>query len=80
MSDENSQMEAFYEKAADIANKHLVMALEEGDALGNLVGLMMIEVAVNAFADATSREDVVRLLKDLVVQIEQDIKENPEDD
>ena len=30
MSDENSQMEAFYEKAADIANKHLVMALEEG--------------------------------------------------
>jgi hypothetical protein len=41
---------------------------------------MMIEVAVNAFADATSREDVVRLLKDLVVQIEQDIKENPEED
>jgi hypothetical protein len=37
----------------------------------------MVEAAVNAAAEATSREDIVRLLKDLAAQIEQDIKDNP---
>lgn len=80
MSDENTQMEALYDKAADIADKHLVAALEEGGALGYLVGVMMVEAAVNAAAEATSREDIVRLLKDLAIQIEQDIKDNPGED
>ena len=77
MSDENTQMEALYDQAADIADKQLVAALEEGGALGYLVGVMMVEAAVNAAAEATSREDIVRLLKDLAAQIEQDIKDNP---
>jgi hypothetical protein len=77
MSDENTQMEALYDQAADIADKHLVAALEEGGALGYLVGVMMVEASVNAAAEATSREDIVRLLKDLAAQIEQDIKDNP---
>ncbi|GGF25354.1 hypothetical protein GCM10011611_34270 [Aliidongia dinghuensis] len=77
MSDENNQMDALYDKAAEIADRHLVAALEEGGALGYLVGVMMVEAAVNAAAEATSREDIVRLLKDLTEQIEQDIKANP---
>jgi hypothetical protein len=77
MSDENTQMEALYDQAADIADKHLVAALEEAGALGYLVGVMMVEASVNAAAEATSREDIVRLLKDLTAQIEQDIKDNP---
>jgi len=77
MSEENEPMDALYDKAAEIADRHLVAALEEGGALGYLVGVMMIEAAVNAAAEATSREDIVRLLKDLTAQIEQDIKDEP---
>jgi hypothetical protein len=76
MSDENNQpMDALYDKAADIADKHLAAALEEGGALEYLVAVMMVESSVNAAVEATSREDIVRLLKDLTAQIEQDITE-----
>ncbi len=33
---------------------------------------MMVEAAVNAAVEATSRDDIIRLLKDLVEQIESD--------
>jgi len=70
--DGNQPMDALYDKAAEIADKHLVAALEEGESFGYLVAVMMIEGAVNAAVDATSPEDIIRLLKDLVTQIEQD--------
>jgi hypothetical protein len=65
--------DALYDKAADIAEKHLAAALEEGLALDYLVAVMMVEASVNAAVEATSPEDVVKLLKDLVRQIEDDI-------
>jgi hypothetical protein len=71
--DADHPMEALYDKAGEIAERHFRAALEEGGAVDYLVAVMMIEIAVNAAADATSPEDVLRLLKDLAQQIEQDI-------
>ncbi len=69
---DNEDMEAMYDKAADIAGKHLNAALDEGGPLEYLVAVMMVEAAVNSAVEATSREDIVRLLKDLIEQIESD--------
>ena len=69
---DNDDMEAMYDKAADIAGKHLNAALDEGGPLEYLVAVMMVEAAVNSAVEATSREDIVRLLKDLIEQIESD--------
>jgi hypothetical protein len=74
-SDQIHPSDALYDKAADIAEKHLGAALEEGAALDYLVSVMMVEAAVNAAVEATSPEDVVKLLKDLVRQIEDDIED-----
>ncbi len=70
--DDEANMEAMYDKAADIAGKHLNAALDEGGPLEYLVAVMMVEAAVNAAVEATSRDDIIRLLKDLVEQIESD--------
>jgi hypothetical protein len=70
--DDNDDMEAMYDKAADIAGKHLNAALDEGGPLEYLVAVMMVEASVNAAVEATSREDIIRLLKDLIEQIESD--------
>ena len=77
---DDSDMDKMYDRAAEIAQKHLDMALKEGGALENLVAIMMVEAAVNAAVDATSREDIVRLLEDLVSQIESDDEEDGEED
>jgi hypothetical protein len=74
--DEDADMEVMYDKAADIAGKHLNAALDEGGPLEYLVAVMMVEAAVNAAVEATSREDIIRLLKDLVEQIESDEAED----
>jgi len=74
--DDNDDMEAMYDKAADIAGKHLNAALDEGGPLEYLVAVMMVEASVNAAVEATSREDIVRLLKDLIEQIESDEAED----
>jgi hypothetical protein len=71
-SDSEIPNDALYDKAAEIAEKHLTAALEESDQLEYLVAVMMIEYAVNAAVELTSREDIIRLLKDLTEQIEQD--------
>jgi hypothetical protein len=68
-------MDAMYDKASDIAEKYLALALEEAGSLAYLVSVMMVEAGVNAAVETTSHEDVVRLLKDLVAQIEADIEE-----
>ncbi len=69
---DDKEMDKMYDQAAEIAQKHLDMALDEAGPLENLVAIMMVEAAVNAAVDATSREDIVRLLEDLVGQIEAD--------
>lgn len=71
-NDDDANMEAMYDKAADIAGKHLNAALDEGGSLEYLVAVMMVEASVNAAVEATSRDDIIRLLKDLIEQIESD--------
>jgi type VI protein secretion system component VasF len=78
-NDENATMDAMYDQAADIAGKHLNAALDEAGSLEYLVAVMMVEVAVNAAVEATSRDDIVRLLKDLARQIEEDESEEEEE-
>ncbi len=74
-NDANAPMDAMYDKASEIAEKHLNAALQEGGSLEYLVAVMMVEAAVNVSVELTSPEDIVRLLKDLVEQIEEDIEE-----
>ena len=66
----------FYDKAADIAEKHLTAALDEAAQMEYLVAVMMIEASVNAAVELTSRDDIVRLLQDLTHQIELDLDED----
>jgi hypothetical protein len=75
-SDPNLPSDALYDKAADIAEKHLAAALEEADEIEYLVAVMMIEASVNMAVELTSRDDIIKLLKDLVVQIESDESED----
>ncbi len=67
-----------YDKAAEIAERHLARALEEAGETEYLAAVMMIEASVNAAVELTSRDDIVRLLKDLTRQIELDL--DAEDD
>lgn len=71
-NDSNQTAEALFDKALEIAEKHLEMAVKEGGALGPYVAVAMIEAAVNAAVDETSHEDVVDMLRDLAAQIEAD--------
>ena len=74
MTDQNSDSsaDAMFDKALDIAEKHLKRAVDEGGALGPYVAVAMIEAAVNTAVDETSHEDVVDMLRDLANQIEND--------
>jgi enamine deaminase RidA (YjgF/YER057c/UK114 family) len=79
MADDEAKMDEMYDQAAEIAAKHLDAALEEGGPLRNMVAIMMLEAAVNAAIDATSREDILIRLEDLVSQIEEDDEIDEED-
>jgi len=68
--------EAMFDKALDIAEKHLDEAMQEGGVLGPYVAVAMIEAAVNAAVEETSHEDVVDMLRDLAAQIEADTDED----
>ncbi len=80
MTDQSSDVsaDAMFDKALDIAEKHLKRSVEEGGVLGPYVAVAMIEAAVNTAVDETSHEDVVDMLRDLANQIEEDA-ENEED-
>ncbi|WP_119679985.1 hypothetical protein [Indioceanicola profundi] len=76
MSDaNNSAAEQLFDKALDIAEKHLEAAMKEAGPLSAYVSVAMIEVAVNQAVDETSHTDVVDMLRDLANQIEQDADE-----
>lgn len=72
--------EAMFDKALDIAEKHLEAAIAEGGVLGPYVAVAMIEAAVNAAVEETSHEDVVDMLRDLAAQIEADTDEDDDDE
>ncbi|CAK0767296.1 DUF2267 domain-containing protein [Azospirillaceae bacterium] len=73
MTDEtNGPADALFEKALEIAEKHLEKAINEGGPLGPYVAVAMIEAAVNQAVEETSHEDVVDMLRDLADQIEAD--------
>jgi hypothetical protein len=79
MTDQNNgPAEAMFEKALDIAEKHLELAMNEGGPLSTYVAVAMIEVAVNQSVEETSHEDVIDMLRDLAAQIEQDSLEKGE--
>lgn len=72
MTSDAEDSASVYEKALDIAEKHLDRALDEGGEIAPYVAVAMIEAAVNAAVDETSPEDIVEMLRDLIEQIEAD--------
>jgi hypothetical protein len=80
MSDtNNSAAEQMFEKALNIAEKHLEAAQTEGGPLSAYVAIAMIEAAVNQAVEETSHMDIVDMLRDLADQIEADAEEEEED-
>lgn len=77
--DSNSPAAALFEKALDVAEKHLDAAVSEGGPLGPYVAIAMIEAAVNRAVEETSHDDVIGMLRDLAEQIESDRGESEED-
>lgn len=75
----NGTASALFEKALDLAEKHLNNAVEEGGPLGPYVAIAMIEAAVNRSVEETSHEDVLGMLRDLADQIESDLREGGAD-
>jgi len=67
-----STAEAMFEKALDVAEKHLDAAVREGGPLGAYVAIAMIEAAVNQAVEHASNGDIADMLRDLAEQIEND--------
>jgi len=67
------QAEALFEEALDLAESHLVKAMQVKADLAPYVAVAMIETAVNHAVEVTSAEDVVAMLHDLIGQIEADM-------
>lgn len=74
-----SAAEQLFDKALDLAEKHLEAAMKEGGALSGYVAIAMIEAAVNQAVEETSHEDVADMLRDLADQIEADAGEEEEE-
>ena len=79
MTDDSNTAAALFDKALEIAEKHLETAVKEGGALGPYVAIAMIEAAVNRAVEETSHDDVIGMLRDLAQQIESDAAEAEED-
>lgn len=79
MVDTQSQSaEALFEKALEVADKHLSAAASEAGPLADYVVVAMIETAVNRAVDVAGHADIVDMLRDLASQIESDMDD--EDD
>lgn len=76
MANEADDAEELFEKALDLADTHLDMALTKAGQLAPYVAVAMIEAAVNRAVEATSGEDVISILEDLISQIETDLAED----
>lgn len=73
MADNEAETEELFEKALDLADSHLDEALTKAGPLAPYVAVAMIEAAVNRSVEATSGEDVIAILQDLIAQIENDL-------
>lgn len=81
MKDEMEQSsDEMFDKALELAEKHLERAMQEGGNLAPYIAVAMIEAAVNAAVEETSHEDVVDMLRDLANQIEEDAEDADEED
>jgi hypothetical protein len=67
------QAEALFDEALDLADAHLVKAMQVKEELAPYVAVAMIETAVNRAVEVTSAQDVVEMLHDLIGQIEADL-------
>ncbi len=75
-----SSAEALFEKALEVADKHLDAAVTEGGAIAPYVAVAMIEAAVNRAVDAVGHEDILDMLRDLAAQIESDMESAGDED
>ncbi|WP_114393314.1 hypothetical protein [Oleisolibacter albus] len=80
MSDTNSTAEQLFEKALDLAEKHLEAAMKEGGALSGYVAIAMIEAAVNQSVEEAGHQEIAEMLRDLADQIEADADEDEGDE
>lgn len=72
-STQDNSAEALFEKALEVADKHLGHATQEGGPLADYIIVAMIEAAVNRAVDVAGHEDIVDMLRDLADQIEADM-------
>ncbi len=70
--------EALFEKALEVADKHLSAAAAEAGPLADYVVVAMIETAVNRAVDVAGHADIVDMLRDLATQIETDMDDEDE--
>lgn len=73
MAEDDVDTEELFEKALDLADTHLDAALTAAGELAPYVAVAMIEASVNRAVEATSGEDVISILHDLITQIENDL-------
>jgi len=77
---QNEPADEMFEKALDIAEKHLDAALREGGPAAAYVAVAMLEVSVNQAVAAAGPEDVIAIMQDLIAQIEAEGMADGEDD
>lgn len=71
MADEDdSASEEAFNKALEIAERHLAAARAEAADVAPYISIAMLEVAANEAVDDTSEDDVAAMLRDLADQIE----------
>jgi hypothetical protein len=72
--------EVLFDKALEVADKHLDAALAEAGPLSDYVTVAMIETAVNRAVDVAGHEDIADMLRDLANQIEADMGDEADND
>jgi len=80
MTTSGENAEALFDKALEVADRHLDAAIKEAGALGDYVIVGMIEAAVNRGVEVAGHEDIVDMLRDLAQQIENDMENEDADD
>lgn len=72
--------EALFDKALEIADKHLEAASGEAGPLADYVLVAMIEAAVNRAVEVAGHADIAEMLRDLAGQIEDDMENGDDED
>jgi hypothetical protein len=80
MTKTGESAEVLFDKALDVADRHLGAAMEESGPLADYVVVAMIEAAVNRAVEVAGHDDIVEMLRDLAQQIETDGAEDGDDE